>query len=95
MLYGRSIKFYKPLNLHYYGSKEKGEEDRQEVSKEEEEGIVPILPQTKEPTRGFFCFSILKFESREALSWGRIHLRPFWSDSVKFGNHVRSTWVRG
>ena len=55
MLYGRSIKFYKPLNLHYYGSKEEGEEDRQEGSKEEEEGIVLILPQTKGPTSvGFF-----------------------------------------
>ena len=58
MLYGRSIKFYKPLNLHYYGSKEEGEEDRQEGSKEEEEGIVPILPQTKDSTLcGVFCFA--------------------------------------
>ena len=56
MLYGRSIKFYKPLILHYYGSKEKGskEEGSKEGSKEEEG--VSHISSTKKETRiaGFF-----------------------------------------
>lgn len=57
MLYGRSIKFYKPLNPHYYGSKEKGskEEGSKEEGSKEEEGISHIS-STKKKTRtaGFF-----------------------------------------
>lgn len=50
MLYGRSIKFYKRIKPHYYGSKEEGKESsKEDCSKEEEEGVSHILPQRERP----------------------------------------------
>ncbi len=62
MLYGRSIKFYKPLILHYYGSKEEGEESSQEGSKEEEEGIVLNSSTNKKTHSWVFLFPDLCIE---------------------------------
>ncbi len=56
MLYGRSIKFYKPLKPHYYGSKEEGKESsKEDCSKEEEEG-VSHNSSTKKKSRSAVLF---------------------------------------
>lgn len=52
--------FLQASNFNYYGSKEEGEESRQEGSKEEE-GINPFLPQNKNSPCGSFCFSGLSY----------------------------------
>jgi len=52
--------FLQASNFNYYGSKEEGEESRQEGSKEEE-GINPFLPQNKNSPSGSFCFSGLSY----------------------------------
>jgi hypothetical protein len=84
MLYGRSIKFYKPLNPHYYGSKEEGKESsKEDCSKEEEEGISHIS-STKKNSCVSRNFSLWKNKTSELLRCGAPATQSPYSEYASF-----------